>query len=195
MNIDRRQLALAGACHWTPGSGPRLQRAADEDAVAKNVEAFRAALSSPPTQNVGRALPPPETQLQSLPERKGRGQGRPSSANAHRRKIEIPVAVALPGRECPAWDPAERRDSCGSTGWAKLRPPPMARKAPTNLSHPDELAKTGCGLETSDPRINPSSDPDRPCLAAVSSHGARRAACSPASQTPPWPEFGSRRLV
>ena len=44
MNIDRRQLDLAGACHWTAGRRcPAFAASADEDAVAKNVEAFRAA--------------------------------------------------------------------------------------------------------------------------------------------------------
>jgi ketosteroid isomerase-like protein len=36
-------VGLAGSCHWAPGRRPGLRGSADEDAVAKSVEAFRAA--------------------------------------------------------------------------------------------------------------------------------------------------------
>ena len=43
MNIDRRQLALPAIAIGLLGIVPALAGSADEDAVAKNVEAFRAA--------------------------------------------------------------------------------------------------------------------------------------------------------
>src|SRR5256885_13690604 len=43
MNIDRRQLALPALAIGLLGLVPAAAAAADEDAVAKNVEAFRAA--------------------------------------------------------------------------------------------------------------------------------------------------------
>src|ERR1700686_5936306 len=43
MNIDRRQLALSALAIGLPGVVPAFAASADEDAVAKNVEAFRAA--------------------------------------------------------------------------------------------------------------------------------------------------------
>jgi ketosteroid isomerase-like protein len=43
MKIDRRQLALSGLAIGILGAVPAIAASADEDAVAKNVEAFRAA--------------------------------------------------------------------------------------------------------------------------------------------------------
>ena len=43
MNIDRRQLVLSALAIGLLGVGPAFAASADEDAVAKNVEAFRAA--------------------------------------------------------------------------------------------------------------------------------------------------------
>jgi len=43
MNIDRRRLALPALAIGLLGIAPALAASADEDAVAKNVEAFRAA--------------------------------------------------------------------------------------------------------------------------------------------------------
>jgi len=43
MNIDRRQLALPALAIALLGIVPAFAASADEDAVAKNVEAFRAA--------------------------------------------------------------------------------------------------------------------------------------------------------
>src|ERR1700676_2972332 len=43
MNIDRRQLALPALAIGLLGAVPVFAASADEDAVAKNVEAFRAA--------------------------------------------------------------------------------------------------------------------------------------------------------
>ena len=43
MNIDRRQLALPALAIGLLGVAPVFAASADEDAVAKNVEAFRAA--------------------------------------------------------------------------------------------------------------------------------------------------------
>jgi ketosteroid isomerase-like protein len=43
MNIDRRTLALSGFAVAMLGAVPALAASADEDAVARNVEAFRAA--------------------------------------------------------------------------------------------------------------------------------------------------------
>ena len=43
MNIDRRQLALPALAIGLLGVAPALAASADEEAVAKNVEAFRAA--------------------------------------------------------------------------------------------------------------------------------------------------------
>ena len=43
MNIDRRQLALPALAIGLLGVVPAFAASADEDAVAKNVEAFRAA--------------------------------------------------------------------------------------------------------------------------------------------------------
>src|SRR3979490_3163494 len=47
MNIDRRQLALPALAIGLLGVVPAFAASADEDAVAKNVEAFRAARVSP----------------------------------------------------------------------------------------------------------------------------------------------------
>ena len=43
MNIDRRQLVLSALAIGLLGVGPAFAASADEDAVAKNVDAFRAA--------------------------------------------------------------------------------------------------------------------------------------------------------
>ena len=55
MNIDRRQLALPVLAIGLLGAVPAFA-AGDEDAVTKNVEAFRAAQIAADAKDIGRTL-------------------------------------------------------------------------------------------------------------------------------------------
>ena len=143
MSIDRRQLALPALAIGLLGVVPAFAGSADEDAVAKSVEAFRAAQIAADAKAFD-ALCAPEL---SYSHSDGRVEDKAAFiANATNGKSKflslayqdpkirvVDRAVPLGGRKpgCRRWQ-EERHQS----------------------PHPDELAETGRGLEASIARVN-----------------------------------------
>ena len=147
MNINRRHLALPALAIGLLGVVPAFAALADEDAVATSVEAFRAAPGSGRRQSIRRALRG-GAQLQPLgwP---SRGQG-DLHRQRHQWKIEIFIAcLSGPQNSCSQ----HRSDRAVSLGGRKRSCRRWQEKR-YQSPHPDELAKTGRGLETSISRGN-----------------------------------------
>ena len=140
MNIDRRQLALPVLAIGLLGVVPAFA-AADEEVVAKNVEAFRAAQAAANAEILA-ALCAAEL---SYSHSDGRVEDKATFiANATNGKSKIPVA-GLRGRQ----DSRRRRcrDRAVPLGGRK-RGRRRRQEELDQSSHPDELAKAGRGLET-----------------------------------------------
>jgi len=123
MEIDRRQFAVPvlaiGLSIPALGVIPAFA-GADEDAVAKNVEAFRAAQFAADAKTL-EGLCAPEL---SYSHSDGRVEDKAAFvSNATDGKTKF---LSLAYQD--VWSALQR--SCGSTGSAKVRPPRMARKAP-----------------------------------------------------------------
>jgi hypothetical protein len=128
MNIDRRHLVLPALAVGLVGIVPTLAASADEDAVAKSVEAFRLAQIAADAKAFD-ALCAAEL---SYSHSDGRVEDKAAFiANATNGKSRR--AVPLGGRK-----PVRRR-------WQEKQ---------YQSPYPDELAETGCGLEASVPRVN-----------------------------------------
>jgi hypothetical protein len=123
MNIDRRQLALPALAIGLLGIVPALAASADEDAVAKDVEAFRAAQLAADAKALD-ALCAAEL---SYSHSDGRVEDKATFiANATDGKTKF-LSLEYQDPEIRVVDTA---GSCGSTGWPKARLSPKARKAP-----------------------------------------------------------------
>ena len=138
MQIDRRVLIAAGPCHWTAGRGARPSRLrADEDAVAKSVEAFRAAQAAANAEALA-ALCAAELSY-SHSDGRGRGQGEPSSPAPRTENTKWSVA-RLQGSQDPRRRPGrDRALPLGRRGRGGRR----RQEERHQPSHPDELAKAG----------------------------------------------------
>ena len=152
MNISRRHLTgplpvLGLVAVGLLGAKAAQALTADEEAVAKRLEAFRSAQVRRRREGVRRALRG-GTELQPL-RRPRRGQG-DVHQERHRRKIEVPVA----GIRGPL-DPRGRRcrDRAVPLGGRERNDPRWQEKLHQS-PHPDELAKTGRRLETAVPRVH-----------------------------------------
>jgi len=128
MNIDRRHLVLPALAVGLLGVVPALATSADEDAVKKSVEAFRLAQIAADAKAFD-ALCAAEL---SYSHSDARVEDKATFiANATSGKSKF---LSLEYRDPQiAWSAPPR--SCGSTGWAKASPSPMARKAiPISIS-------------------------------------------------------------
>jgi Domain of unknown function (DUF4440) len=127
MNIDRRQLALPalalGLLSAVPVLSPAFAASPDEEAVAKNVEAFRKAQIAANAEALA-ALCAPEL---SYSHSDGHVEDKATFiANATNGKSKI-LSLEYQDPKSP-WSAPPRL--CASTGWAKLNPSPTARKPP-----------------------------------------------------------------
>ena len=136
MNIDRRQLALPVLAIGLLGIVPALAASADEEAVAKNVEAFRAAQFALDAKALD-ALCAPEL----------------SYSHSDARIMDKATFVADAGLCGPDNSCRWRR---GDRAFPLDERKRSGRWQETldQSPHPDGLAKTGCGLETSRARGN-----------------------------------------
>ena len=127
MNIDRRQLALAavalGALSVVPVSVlPAFAASADDEAVAKNVEAFRAAQIAANAEALASLC---AAEL-SYSHSDGRVEDKATFiANATNGKSKF---LSLEYQD-PGFASSGPPRSCASTGSANRRPSPMARRA------------------------------------------------------------------
>ena len=123
MNIDRRKLMLPALAIGLLGVVPAFAASVDEDAVAKNVEAFRAAQFAADAKALD-ALCAAEL---SYSHSDGRIEDKPTFvANATSGKSKV---LSLEYQDTNIRVVGPQR-SCGFTGWAKPRPSLTARKAP-----------------------------------------------------------------
>jgi hypothetical protein len=123
MEINRRQLALPALALGLLSVVPAFAASADEDAVAKNVEAFRAAQVAANAEALA-ALCAAEL---SYSHSDGRVEDKATFiANATNGKSKF---LSLEYQD-PGYASSAPPRSCVSTGWANKRPWPTARKAP-----------------------------------------------------------------
>jgi hypothetical protein len=145
-NIDRRQLilpALAFGLLSVAGVSmvPALAASADEEAVAKNVEAFRAAQFAADAKAFD-ALCAAELSYSHI-QRQGRGQG-DLYRQLNQRKVEVSGAGISGHHDSRGRTRSDRPLPLGGRTTGHGRWQENRHQSP----HPDELAKTGRGLET-----------------------------------------------
>jgi len=122
MNLDRRQLALPVLAIGLLGVLPAFA-GADEDAVAKDVEAFRAAQLAADAKALDGLCAAELSYSHSDARIEDKATFIANATNAKSKFLSLEYQdISI------AWSAPPR--SCGFTGSAKARPPPTARKAP-----------------------------------------------------------------
>src|SRR5262249_4893369 len=137
MNIDRRHLVLPALAVGLLGVVPVLATSEDEDAVAKSVEAFRLAQFAADAKAFDELCAAElSCSFRGLVD---------LTRQRNKRKIEVFVAgIPGPANSCGR----HRRDRAVPLGGRK----PVRRRwqeKQYQSPYPNELAKTGCGLEAS----------------------------------------------
>ena len=123
MNINRRELALPALAIGLLGVVPALAASADEEAVAKNVEAFRLAQIKADPEALAALCAAELSYSHSSGKVEDKATFIANSTDGKSKYLSLDIRTPR-----FAWSAPQR--SSASTGWPNNRPQPTARKPP-----------------------------------------------------------------